>query len=324
MENLPDYLERVTLEEHNVPVLVIKKAFFDAHYTTQNIGREEFCKKFKGISLRTIHQTYKYFYTKEERKKIQSTKIAMKQRISNSNAKNTGTLRKPLSKEQLESFMSLGYTKEKIAKLLNVAPQTVEANINFYGIIKPKFYGYEKLLLPSDIDDLGTLGEFLGIDILSEFKKAPSDRDAETMLSTLCTFSESLVRYNILINRVKRRLYDHPCTKDVLVRHRKAGSQVNSIFGSVFKAEGYSVAYELRLDNYYYDIVFLEDNLIVEINPEDTHKGKEALDALKEQKAIEAGYNYVVVPLQGKERNNKLKLIALQCLENLKLRGLLK
>lgn len=304
---------------------LIKRDFFEREYVQTHLTRKEFREKYAGISEKTINQTYKFLYTPEEVKSIQGRKIAFRQRSSNSNKGNWGVPRVLLDKELLEQYLKEGKSKEGIAFILKVAPQTVEANFNFHKIVKPECYAFAHAMPPADIIALEQLQRFLGVDLLGELKKYPQNRDPEAILPILSIFEESLLTYKLLLRKYKRSAYGSSGLAPILQKHKVAGSQLNAMVASVFIAEGYNICYEWRIGNKYFDFKIDNTSILIEVDEPYYHRSLEALenDSLKDALALQEGYTLVRLVVSSKQRPEVIKQKTKECLQKLILDGLL-
>jgi len=282
----------VTLwESKNRPITYIHKHLIQKWYLDEGLTRKEFCVKFP--ELRGIFdQSYCRWYTKEERKANQRLKIAFSQRRLNSNKVNTGKPRTLLDKEVLSGYLTEGFSYEKIAGLTNVAPQTVRANAEHYGLV-PDEYGFSGWLTPTEVQRLEQLDALFGTAFLTEYKKQKNKRDALALLKDIQLVEKSLTDMKNQLRRMRKAAVTSAQVRNLEVaEYNLPGSQVNGFYGKAFEELGFKVWYEHKIGDRFFDLYLPEHKTVIEIDPPHFHQTAKAKenDTYKTKLAEDAEY----------------------------------
>lgn len=282
----------VTLwESKNRPITYIHKSVIQKWYLDEGLTRKEFCEKFpelKGI----FDQSYCRWYTKEERKANQRLKIAFSQRRLNSNKVNTGKPRMLLDKEVLSGYLEQGFAYEKIAGLMKVAPQTVRANAEYFGLV-PDEYGFSGWLSPTEVQRLEQLDTLFGTGFLVEYKKQKNKRDILSLLKDIQLVEKSLTDMKTQLRRMRKAAVTAAQVRDLdVAEYNLPGSQINAFYGKAFEEYGLRVWYEHRIGDRLFDLYFPDHKIVVEVDPPHFHQTEKAKenDLYKTRLAEEAGY----------------------------------
>ena len=296
---------------------VLSRECFDHYFIAENYGRADFFSKL-GITDKIFQNTYRTYYTKEERRKFANERIAKAQKDNNSNSINTGKLKLVLEEKQLIEYLEAGEKVDGIAKKLGCSPQSVYANIDYYGISLEGF-NYCSYLGATEITMLKQLDTFFGTKLL-EYHTLGVKREVDNILETCLNMDFSLKEMAALVRKVAKNTTAYARVNNIEHQHYKLpGSIVNHIFGKAFTSEGYRVLYEYGVEDKLYDLHILGTNILVEVDTLHYHTSHEAInnDLLKNDVARRNKYHLVRIR-HDKETEVKIIEKVKVCLHNLK------
>lgn len=300
---------------------VLSREFIQAAYVDMNLSRVSLAEVY-GISEKVFHNSYWHWFTAEERKVIGGTKIKLAQTTKNSNRHNTGKLKVVLDQEILNTYLDNKYSLERMARELKVAPQTVKANLEYYGLAKKLIIGgidYKTVLTVRSLDTI------IGTTLLTKLENL-NNRDVtlackeeiieellsmETSLSTLRQDLASLVR------STKYRLESMGHNADKL---KLPSSKLNSIVKSILIELGYKVTGEFKIEDKYFDFLFDNTKILLEVDSGQYHSHPIHIsnDKIKTELAESKGYTLIRLPV-GKDKRTTIKNKLESCLKNLRL-----
>jgi hypothetical protein len=271
-----------------------------------------------------FNYSYWHHYTRDERAKLAGDKISFSQKRKNSNAKNAGIPRCLLDKQVLEELILKDYTVFSIAKHLKVAPQTVEANINYYGIDLPINGKHVHFLSNATILNLKKLDSVFGTDLVG-MHSTLGERNPVEIHNTLLLLDDHLLSLRDTLKHVTKNNYSYAKDKGIdLPNSRPAGSRLNFRFGAAFSELGYICIFEHRIEDKYYDILLEGTNILIEIDPQIYHNTESSRLNDQHKDNLAKKYNFVVYRITSPaEKLSTIRKQVNQCLQNLKSKGLL-
>lgn len=162
------------IEKHKNKPKFLDKETFDYYYIKLNYNRSEM--RLLGVGSKTFEKCYKYHYpTAKERRLIGGNKIALSQKRVNSNAVNTGKLKKEIPYSDLQSDVSSGKTYSYMCLKYKMSEPTLVANLQKHNLVDA--YREVGIFKASNIDAYISLERLLNRPLIKELVKA--DRDME-------------------------------------------------------------------------------------------------------------------------------------------------
>lgn len=299
----------------------LTKEFIERTYIQLGMSFDQIQDYYK-LSYKIFYQSYRRWYTVQERKKIGGGKIAVNQRNRNSNRFNAGKPRCLLNKEVLLEYIEKKYAIEKMACLEKVAPQTIKKNLEYYKITNTIVkYGidYERVITAKAIDEILGTSIMKGIEMASTNIQAP---EVEQMLEDLTVAQLRLNQLILTIKKTRGAVMDRFARRGIKPSrsYKLPTSQTNKLAYDILEELEYEVECEYQIENRFYDFRIVNTNILIEIDAEGYHGTEEQIknDEYKNNLAKENGYRVLRV-LSGKsDKRVTLKRKIEACLSHLK------
>ena len=300
-----------------INMTILPKEVFDYYFFEKHYSRTIFKEKL-GISDRIISNSYKYHYTPEERKAFSSQAISHAQKKKNSNAKNLGVPRIKIPKQELVKLLKQGRKIFWIASYYGVSPQVIDNNIEYHkisleGISYNSFLGYSNVVRLKQVD------KSFGSNLLAMHSKG-TERDVQAILDTLVNLDAEITEMRLLVRHIRKNAVSYAKANNIdFVNKNLPGSFLNAMFGRAIKECGYPVEYEVKVGDYFYDLLISGTKILIEVDNEHYHSSKEATsnDKLKTRAAKKFGYHLVRVTSDKDKYPTILKKVE-KCLRQLK------
>lgn len=303
---------------------VLSKEFIQTVYIDMSLSRSTLKNHYPEITDKIFHNSYNFWFTDEQRKEIGSIKKSLAQKTKNSNSVNTGKLRCELSLDTLKECLEKCYSLERMSRVFHVAPQTVKANLEYYGLTEQlidKGMSYDRLITCQFLDNI------MGTTLLEDHKKYLNNLSEDTCNKLLATFimvdSElNSIRHTMLGLRknVLERARRH---KINLTKYKLPSSKLNGTVSNILDELGIAHENEFELEDRYYDFIIEVEGrtYLLEIDSVNFHSTEKQLanDILKNEIAKRNNYNLIRLEGVGKDKKVTIKKKLEKCLNNLKL-----
>ncbi|MBP6538777.1 MAG: hypothetical protein KA234_00470 [Saprospiraceae bacterium] len=162
------------IEKHKSKPKFLDKETFDYYYIKLNYNRSEM--RSLGVGSKTFEKCYKYHYpTATERRLIGGNKIAISQKRVNSNAVNTGKLKKEIPYNDIQSDVLSGKTYSYMCLKYKISEPTLVANLQKHSLLET--YREVGILKNVNVDAYESLERLLNRPIIK--KLAAADKDME-------------------------------------------------------------------------------------------------------------------------------------------------
>lgn len=297
---------------------ILSKEFITEAYLILNLSREVLCTHY-SISQKVFHNSYTWWFSKEERKLIGGKKIALAQCTRNSNKHNLGKPTTLLPFETLQKYLSLNYSLDKMAYEFGVAPQTVRNNLEYLGLANELVKGgipYKQLLTIKSLDSLLGLGI---LDKVTSFNNGNIDISVLDDLVLAEQHVESIkddLRW--LLKSLKHRFNRAGLSTE---SYNLPGSRLNSTVKNLLCELGYKVTCEFRLEGKIFDFRLISEGVLIEVDSEYYHASEVELtnDRLKNEIALKNNYRLLRLAI-GKDKKEAIRKKLITCLDQLKLK----
>jgi len=303
---------------------ILTKEYLQEVYVDTGLTRKQMFKELK-ISEHMLHCSYIHWYSAEERKIIGGRKISAAQRINNSNKINTGVPRVLIPVDVLQGYLDAKHSLEKMSRLLNLAPQTIRANLKHHRLIDQLVkmgVPYERVIAAKSLDS------FIGTNILRGLEVVNVDlfsEDVKVTLRDLVYAEQALTSMKHTIKHIRTGVMARFAARGVkLTDYKLPGSTLNSTVKLLLTELGYDVVVEFEVRGKFYDFKFKRYKLLLEIDTPYYHNTEEQLDndKLKTKIAKENGYMLLRVCTDKKDKKITLKRKLEACLAPLRLKRL--